>query len=227
MKFTIACDSRTGYIHETQGLENQDAYCCGQERGKCCLCLADGAGSKSMSGVGAARIAREICRVLLGQFETLLTMAEEEIAAFLTDRIQHWLSRTAEEYRVPIRELGSTLLFAVTDGSQYLTGHLGDGVILCERERCWNVLSYPQNGSTPRSTCLTTMSDIGRYLRIRKEECGDIRSLYLLTDGMMYAMFEPNFQLKFPEPLSSALDRAMQQNTEDDASYGFCKWKYQ
>ncbi len=225
MDLSSYCKSKIGVYHEEHHIENQDACCSMQENEFCCLCIADGAGSKTHSGVGATWLVRDICHTLIGAAAALFAMSEQEINTFIIERMQRSLQKTADVQQTVVRELSSTLLFVLTDGRRYIIGHLGDGVIIGEREHCWDILSFPQNGTTSKSTFLTTMPAVERHFRIHCMECGNLHRIWLMTDGTMYAAFGANFSLPAGSTLQTVLDGIAMQKTDDDATYGYVAWK--
>ena len=225
-EFMIDYRSKTGIEHQKRNLENQDAcFSEIQEGENACLCIADGAGSKKHAALGAQQLVQKLCTTLMQNASELFQKAEQEISDFLSEEIHRLLREVAKAKNVEFRELSSTLLFTLTNGETYITGHLGDGVILGEQGSKWSVLSLPQNGQTARTTYLTTMPLLKNHLRITKKDCKELNRIWMMTDGAMYATFQPYFQLPKGRSLEKSILQAAHKMTEDDATYGYLAWK--
>lgn len=80
MIFSIECESLIGDIHKSRKMLNQDAYYFDYNESVACLCIADGAGSKKYSHLGAAALTKDICRYLMqfsNDFFLLITQNTE------------------------------------------------------------------------------------------------------------------------------------------------------
>lgn len=225
MDFDIVCKTITGTYHRTLHAKNQDAYCSMQDDGFCCLCIADGAGSKAHSELGARWLVKDICHLLLGQAENFFSMSYDSIRNAVVLQLQKSLRKTALQQNVLLGELSSTLMFALTDGKQFLLGHLGDGAIIGEHGGRWNVLSFPQNGEYANITYLSTMPAVERHLRLHRSQCAGIHRIWLLTDGAMYAAFQPGFSIAKDTTLEKAIHSVDTKEINDDATYGYISWK--
>lgn len=225
MIFEVECESKAGQKPKKHTKENQDAFSFGRTSKWCCLCIADGAGSKKHSSLGAKWLVHDISEYLLDNAYKLIESEEFQIREKIMSCVRHSLKKTVEMQNAEYSELSSTLICVLTNGEKYLTLHLGDGVILAYREGALNVLSFPMNGSSRRSTALTTMVTAEQYLRIRKELCGSINIIWAMTDGAMYEVFQENFGLNGGK-LSMPMIRAkLSVKNADDATYGYIKWR--
>lgn len=224
MFFEIECESKTGNRPKRYTSENQDAFYA-RENGKwCCLCLADGAGSKKHSSLGAKWLTYDISEYLLEHADKLSESEEHQVRLEVMECILQSLHKTVKLRNVDYSELSSTLLCVLTDGQKCLTLHMGDGVILAMRAGYLNVLSFPMNGNNRHSTSLTTMLTAERHLRIKKVSCEPISIIWLMTDGVMYEVFQENYGLNGEELSMPLIRRKLSAGNKDDATYGFVKW---
>lgn len=98
-------------------------------------------------------------------------------------------------------------------------------MILAMRAGYLNVLSFPMNGSTKRTTALTTMLTAEQHLRIKRIPCDSISIIWLMTDGAMYQVFEEYYGLKGEKLSISLIRQKLSEGNADDATYGFIKWR--
>lgn len=227
MIFNVLCKSETGDSHKNEGVKNQDAFFCDYNEQVCCLCMADGAGSKKHSLSGAECLVRDTGEFLMQNFSRLLDYSVNicEVRNQINNTIKNSLCKTSVIRKTDYNELSSTLMFVLTDGRNYLLGHLGDGVILAQRSATVNVLSFPHNGRTYSETYLTTMPDYSEYLRTERTECGSIISFWLMTDGAMFRVFQDNFGLSENKLTIKLIEDKLKNGHEDDATFGFITWR--
>lgn len=227
MIFNVVCKSETGYLHKSEGVKNQDAFFCDYNEQVCCLCIADGAGSKTHSLLGAEWLVKDVGGFLMRNFNKLLdsNIPIYDVKDQITDIIKNSLNRTSAIQKISYKELSSTLMFILTDGSDYLLGHLGDGVILAQRSETVNVLSFPHNGRTYNETYLTTMPNVNEYLRMERKHCGSISSFWIMTDGAMFKVFQDNFGLPENELTINLIEDKLKYGHKDDATFGFITWR--
>ena len=76
------------------------------------------------------------------------------------------------------------------------------------------------------ATYLTTMPLLKNHLRITKKDCKELNRIWMMTDGAMYATFQPYFQLPKGHSLEKSILQAAHKMTEDDATYGYLVQSY-
>lgn len=225
MFFEIECESKTGKRPKKYTHENQDAFFFRKNEKWCCLCIADGAGSKRHSHLGAKWVTYDISEYLINNADELLMDNDLVVQEKIVSQITLSMNKTVAIQDVAYTELSSTLICVLTNGNECLLIHLGDGVILAERKGTLNVLSFPKNGTSKRSTALTTMNSFGSHLRIQKESCKDIDIIWVMTDGAMYEVFQENYGLNGEDLTIPLIRSKLAANNSDDATYGFIKWR--
>ena len=225
MIFEIECESKVGKEPKKHTSDNQDAFFFRKNMKWCCLCLADGAGSKRHSSLGAKWMTYDISEYLIENAERLFDDDESAIREKIVFQIKKSLNKTVTLQEVDYSALSSTLICVLTNGDNCLLLHLGDGVILAKRKGTLNVLSFPRNGTSKRSTPLTTMDSPELHLRIQKESCKDISIIWMMTDGAMYEVFKENYGLNGEELSLPLIRTRLSDHNSDDATYGYIKWR--
>ena len=124
MNYKISHVVRTGRRHQAEGIPCQDQIHVCREGGVVCAALADGAGSRASSHIGAACVTAAVAALACEEFEGWWAQEDRKLAARILRRCLEEL----EGQPYPVYELASTLLFFAADGAgRYLSGHLGDG----------------------------------------------------------------------------------------------------
>ena len=239
--------SVAGVAHLAEGIGCQDACAAqllpGLESGPVLVLAAtDGAGSASLSGVGAELA----CQTLLVECAAWLASAPLDgdwtptVAEKLFQQVRNALERLATDMEQPIREFACTLLGAVVTTDRALFLQIGDGAIVVGTpDEGYRPVFWPQGGEYANETYFVTDAGAAAHL-----ECAiltePIVEIALLTDGLQrlalhyqtrqahQPFFRPLFQRlrEHPEPgcptvLVTALERllaspAINQRTHDD-----------
>ena len=223
MIFIIRSGNSTGLRNSARDQESQDAVFGAFSSRMCCIALSDGAGSYQCSGEGAKHTVRYACTYLM-KHKRLLLSGESIVRLMyeLCRGLYRHLRRYADKSKKPLFLYGSTLLFVLTDGKTYITGHLGDGVIACQKGKEYNICSFPA-GKLNR-TYLTTDLFSYKNLRVRYGKCDSITAFLLISDGLCPVIFDKYYQLKYSGSLLSAAEYCIRMPTDDDVSYIFCEW---
>ena len=125
-----------------------------------CVALADGAGSRPRSEIGAEAVVRTTLRMLSSQFDEIYGMcvdAKESARQHIHGRLLLSLRRAASRQDCDVRALASTLLFVAHKGNRFLAGHIGDGLIArIDEAGTPHTLSPPDNGEFANTTVFVT-----------------------------------------------------------------------
>lgn len=227
MEYKVNFDSICGTWHSDNNIGNQDAVQFRKGDRICAIALADGAGSRRFAQQGARAVADTTACYVYERFDKLICMKETEIQDSLFSVILDKLDALAAELgERRIREFGSTLLFAVSDGERYMIGHLGDGSILGYRGDTFTVISYPENGPRAESTVLTTSFQSKRHLRVSKGKTTDLEGIILLSDGILPFLFNSGYSRISCESVQYTLLKAFERPQCDDASYIMMEWRF-
>jgi len=153
------------------------------------LSLADGAGSYKHSDIGAEVVTKEILIYLKSNFSNLLRV--KDTSKKIIKHIEEKLAKEANNREIDIKELSSTLLFAVIKNDKFIIGHIGDGVIgVLDKDNKISVLSYPDNGEYSNSTFFTTTDSYPDRLRIIKGNIVDSIGFILMSDGADASLYD-------------------------------------
>lgn len=201
--------------------------------------LADGAGSKANSQIGAERVAAGVTRLLQRDFQTLWNMSRRERGIFLLESCREFL----EQEPFPLDELASTLQFFAGDRSgRYLSGNLGDGLQIMVEPNRLSVFSPQENGDYKNETFFVTDSDAVDHLRLGEGELPPRGALLLMSDGMAESLYQCETGIPAPacetmahwleegeeKVISQALEENMRQHfskrSGDDLSLAIITW---
>ena len=168
-------------------------YASGRRRyGVAAIALADGAGSRTHSALGASTAVRISLRLLTSAFDNFANMIERderEARRCIFSEIARALSSVARRSGVDAPSLASTLLFAAFKEDRFLAGHLGDGAIaMVDAEDMATVLSSPENGEYTNTTYFLTDHAAEDRLRLYS---GTLRrgGFVLMSDGAAEVLY--------------------------------------
>lgn len=178
-----------GRLHEKTGIPCQDVVAGRREGGVVALALADGAGSAAMAELGAQLAAVVTLELLTTEFDFLY---EEELGIVQTKIIGSILARidqAAEAASVASSEFASTLLFVAVKQNRFLVGHIGDGIIACERAGKCEVLSRPQRGEHVNETIFVTSAGAASRLVVERGILGGLSAFAIMSDGAAESLY--------------------------------------
>ena len=226
---------KVGVGHVEAGTPCQDRAVHISKNGVQAIVLADGAGSYEHSHLGAEATAVFVANRLCDQFDELLAMEEEAIVENLLVDIQSQLNFLALQHDQQLEDFSSTLLFVATKGNQFVSGHVGDGLIVMAENGQVHVLSHPENGRFENETYFVTMSDLGTHFRIYKGAVTENTGFAIMSDGVSCSFYSAesgldpvnlaiiiqHFQTAAEDTFAKDLDElleALRENTHDDCS---------
>ena len=182
MNFKLSSAVCTGRRHLEAGLPCQDRVFLCRKEGRVCAALADGAGSRENSHLGAACVTRCTAELLCRDFDRLWGLETWTLGRELTEHCLRELARLEP----PIDEMASTLLFfAAGEDGRYLAGHLGDGLqVLVPETGEPRVFSAPENGEYLNETVFLTSTDAAEHLRLYRGTLTAPGALLLMSDGV-------------------------------------------
>lgn len=182
----------TGKMHQKKNIPCQDRTFHLKNNGVDVVVLADGAGSSKHSDIGATIATRETATFLTNQFHRLISLENEEISRMILGHILVRLSEQASKEGNPLKDYASTLLFVAVSGTNYISGHLGDGVIAYHKDGCYCVFSLPEQGEYINSTFFTTSYEAEYRFRIHTDSADGIHGFILMSDGSAESLFNRN-----------------------------------
>ena len=186
----------TGKSHLARNIPCQDRTYSKTLNGTTVISLADGAGSKSKSDIGAEIVTQFIAEFLCSNFDKIYEKEEKSSSKTILDGIQKCLIQKANEIKLnpkDLKDLSSTILFVGVKNNKYFAGHIGDGLIgYFDDKEDAKILSYPYNeGVDDQYTVFTTNIDVLENFRIYKDNLNDIKGFVLMSDGTCDTLYEP------------------------------------
>lgn len=200
MEYKVSHAVCTGRHHRAAGLPCQDKIALVRGEGVFCVALADGAGSRTDSDLGADCVTRCTAELLAGEFDRLWALGDE-LAEYLIETCVHALA----QLEPPVYEMACTLLFfAGHEDGRYLSGHLGDGIQIAVKDGAAAVFSPPENGDYQNETFFITSLDAKEHLRIRRGKTEDSGALLLMSDGTAEVLFQRSTGIPAPACITIA-----------------------
>jgi hypothetical protein len=160
-----------------------------------CVALADGAGSRGKSEIGAEVVVRTTLRLLSAQFDSIYEMcadAEESARRHIHAHLLESLQRAASRHDCDIRALASTLLFVAHKGQRFVAGHIGDGLIAqIDEGGTPHTLSAPDNGEFANTTVFVTDPTAVERFRLFHGGPGQSAPGYVvMSDGCAESLYD-------------------------------------
>lgn len=147
----------TGRGHRLRQQTGQDCTARWSENGVTAIALADGAGSASLSHLGAKCAVQTACRVLCQEFGVLYASpTPQSLRQRIVKTVQQAIAQKAAQFQAKPAELACTLLAVVVCGNHYLLFHVGNGVIAYQKAGRLRVASQPTNGEFVNTTTFVT-----------------------------------------------------------------------
>ena len=188
-KWKCAGGQVAGLGHEKFNIPGQDRVAIRENGLIKSIALADGAGSRKKSQIGAEYITNSICDISSVKFNTFYSYSKKRIARRYKNIILNSLKDASKIHSLKIDELSSTLLFVVTDGIKYIAGHIGDGIIATIEKGKIVMLSEPENQEFANVTYFTTSPNIEKHLRIYRGYLKSKTGFILMSDGAADGLF--------------------------------------
>ncbi|MBA4020271.1 MAG: protein phosphatase 2C domain-containing protein [Pirellula sp.] len=149
------------------------------------LACADGAGSALYSELAskcACEMAITEAARWLEEKQSLSGLTSTDVKQWI-EQIRSRLGDLAAERDVAVRELATTLLFAIVGEGQACFFQIGDGVIVVETDGAYRHVFWPQNGDYANTTYFITDPTAIERLQFAQEQ-NQIDEVALLTDGL-------------------------------------------
>lgn len=183
--WTWAAASRRGTAHAEAGDRRQDACRILTAEPKYLIAVAcDGAGSTSFGGYGAAIAARVLSTRAQDWIKTNGAIPTPALIELWIAEVRLMIMVSADRIGCATADFATTLVLVVSNGTQVITAHIGDGAIVARRAGSTDVdtLSWPHNGEYASTTFFVT--DAAPSIRIGVISNYPIDRLALMTDGL-------------------------------------------
>lgn len=108
--------------------------------------------------------------------------------------MQQALFERAQELNTNLSQMMCTLiLLAVnTKTMQYVTVHIGDGLIAKATKDKTKIISYPENGATKQYTYMVNSPNVMKHLRIKSDTFESDAKFFVCTDGVTENCYSTN-----------------------------------
>ena len=241
-KIRMAAAEVIGRAHESRGEKCQDRAECSRGRTVSVIALSDGAGSASHAALGAETSVTVISKFLRANFHFLLQQNNDDISIHITERTQSSLNRLAKKGGIHIKDLAATLLFAATDGENYLCGQIGDGRIAkFTKELHATLMFQPYKGEFINETVFITNPTADKYLQVEIGSMSEYSGFALMSDGAEESLFnrstnqfaqglarimtwfDAHSERSVQVAIQQNLEEVMRQKTMDDLSLAILK----
>ena len=215
MEFKISLASVTGVDHSRRKVPCQDKTAVFAGDDYTTAALADGAGSRPYSHIGAEQATVAIASKLYVRFEDFWNYEPHMTATGA------WVEATNAMLNEPysLHDQACTLLFfAIAEDGRYISGHIGDGVqILVEPDGKMRVFSPPENGEYENETWFITGDDAVEHLRIQKGRLEAGSTLLMMSDGTAKSLYQSSSGE--PAPACRTIARWLENQPEDEVSF--------
>lgn len=177
-----------GRSHEKEQKPCQDRVFTLNRDGRSFVGVCDGAGSASHSQYGAEKVLEVVAHLMINNFTDFLLLEPDTLKEIILEEVKQALTLLAEEHHVSPSALASTLLFVISDEHHFISGHIGDGLIVALTDTLL-IHSYPENGDYENVTYFTTSSDALQHFRIQIGELSEKQGFCLMSDGTSSTMY--------------------------------------
>jgi|GEM_PF-2402071 len=194
MKISYAYE--TGSSHIAQGRPCEDSVCIGRDNGIYVAALSDGAGSKPL--------AMECSRLLSESTVSYFLENTSQIECFCKDDFLSFITEKLTEEGMNAENAGGTLIFFAANDTDFVCGHIGDGVVLLrELNDEFIVFSRPENGQYLNQTFFIPGKDIHEHFFFYNGISSNVDCVIITSDGISDMLYE--FEDYSPAPACSKL----------------------
>ena len=185
--------SQVGEYHKSIGKENEDAVKIVVNGEYIYGIISDGAGSSNYAKEAAWCTVNSVgnfCYKTGSEF----FKDEKETARYLIFEVQQALFERAEELNTDLPQMMCTLvLLAInTKTMQYVTVHIGDGLIAKTTKDKTEIISYPENGATKQYTYMVNSPNVMKHLRVKTDNFESEAEFFMCTDGLTENCYSTN-----------------------------------
>lgn len=216
----------TGVYHDALNISCQDAIGSYKKDNYASIVLCDGCGSVAGSEKAAKLITSFLPKYLCDNFKEFEALRDELIKQIIFLEILN----QGQNHNI---NLDCTLLALVTDGKKELVFHLGDGIIIGDKNSEYKVISYPENGKNDNETFFLSGNKALEHLRIYREKNN---AYFLTSDGISHLIYsngeilpavsiminwlKNNDEKIVEDKCLFEIERLFKQRTNDDISLG-------
>jgi hypothetical protein len=198
MPWLILGDSVAGTSHLAREVPCQDAFrvlAFGGEGEWLVISVADGAGSASMSLVGATLV----CDAFVRRIQEIPEheRCDQDSIAALFSKVREELLAEAERLGIAARELACTALLAVVGPQVAVFAQVGDGAIVLMQNESYQVVFWPEPGEYANATDFLTDEACRERLQVQVIS-KPILQIAVFTDGLQRLALDYSSRTAFP-----------------------------
>lgn len=185
--------SQVGEYHKSKGKKNEDAYKI-LVNGDYVYCIvSDGAGSSNFAKEAAWCTVNTTGDFCYKSGQNFFIDAKDNAKNLIFD-VQQALFERAKELNTDLSQMMCTLvLLAVnTKTKQYVTVHIGDGLIAKTTKNKTKIVSYPENGVTKQYTYMVNSPNVMKHLRVKSSDYDSETEFFVCTDGTVENCYSTN-----------------------------------
>ncbi len=182
-KISYEIFSKRGKLHEKQGKENEDAINIITNGDYMFVILSDGAGSGPLPKMSSQCTVDEVGKACSNYSNELFCTNEQlEMMVF---KLQSALEKIAYKNGYKLKDMMATLIiFGINIKSkEYITIHVGDGLVAEKNNKNWEILSYPENKISSKYTFFPNSSEVFDHLRVKRGIIEKNSAFFISTDG--------------------------------------------
>jgi Protein phosphatase 2C len=176
--------SVTGRSHDQAGKACQDACGWRADSDRVCLAVADGAGSRLLSGTGAALAVEHSLRLLGDHTDCPQDPADRVRLVFASVRDE--IRRLASAEAKTMTDYAATLAVAFITGQAVCIGQVGDTIAVIGHQGRYKTVMPAPPSEYVNETVFVTDDDYGGELRITVLKASDVDAVFLSTDGLRF-----------------------------------------
>ena len=185
MKYNVF--TKTGTDHEFRNKENEDDGRIVVNGDYVFSIISDGAGSSKYAKEAARTTVESTARFCFDNGAGFFDVEKRaNVASELVFFIQKKLKEKAAIFKTVLDDMQSTLVLLCLDTckKEYVTIHIGDGLICKLSGEDSEIVSFPENGATKQFTYMVNSPDVMKHLRISKGGYTDNSMFLSGSDGV-------------------------------------------
>lgn len=179
-----------GSSHFLKKIPCQDRFVFLQKNGVSSISLADGAGSVKYAEKGAEIATKQINATMARDFDVLWAMEADKARQKIIHAIRTNIGIQAKKNNATLKDYASTLIFVSVKNDKFIAGHIGDGILGCQKNDILHVLSPPENGEFVNETYFVTSKSYNQRFRLFKGDLEGIDGFVLMSDGTCESLFD-------------------------------------
>ena len=148
------------------------------------IALSDGAGSCKYSHYGSELLVKKIILFFQNNYKILFEKNEDDIKQKIIEYLSKSFEEKAKEKSIEEKELSATLLFVGCYKDKFIYGHIGDGIICCDKDGNLIVVSGGTGGEFKNETVFFRKNIDKKYFNLPIKHLKNILSFYCFSDGL-------------------------------------------